>query len=310
MQLGKERYYKYITGFGFGQPVGLGLPGESRGQLRAPPQWSALSLATMSIGQEISVTAVQMVTAFAAIANGGRLMQPQIVRALLDANGREVRTFEPRAVRQVISPETARELTTILTAVVREGTGHNAAIPGYEVAGKTGTAQKMDPSTRRYSHAPGILSFVGFAPVDDPRIAMIVLLDEPKNEKWGSEAAAPIFAAIGREALRHLNVPPRGTMPVHLLRVEAESPAPSGMVVPVRRVSLDADPDVPAAMPALEGRSLRQAMAALAPFDVTLEVSGRGAVVTQWPAPGTPLAPGTACRLVLAGLPERPAARP
>ena len=99
-------------------------------------------------------------------------------------------------------------------------------------------------------------------------------------------------------------------MPVHLLRVEAESPAPGGMVVPVRRVSLDADPDVPAAMPALEGRSLRQAMAALAPFDVTLEVSGRGAVVTQWPAPGTPLAPGTACRLVLAGLAERPAARP
>jgi len=310
LQLGKERYYKYITGFGFGQPVGLGLPGESRGQLRAPPQWSALSLATMSIGQEISVTAVQMVTAFAAIANGGRLMQPQIVRALLDANGREVRTFEPRAVRQVISPETARELTTILTAVVREGTGHNAAIPGYEVAGKTGTAQKMDPNTRRYSHAPGILSFVGFAPADDPRIAMIVLLDEPKNEKWGSEAAAPIFAAIGREALRHLNVPPRGTMPVHLLRVEAESPAPAGMAVPVRRVSLDADPDAPAAMPALEGRSLRQAMAALASFDVTLEVSGRGAVVTQWPAPGTPLAPGTVCRLVLAGLPERPAARP
>jgi cell division protein FtsI (penicillin-binding protein 3) len=310
LQLGKERYYKYITGFGFGQPVGLGLPGESRGQLRPPPQWSALSLATMSIGQEISVTAVQMVTAFGAIANGGRLMQPQIVRALLDANGREVRTFEPRAVRQVISPETARELTTILTAVVREGTGHNAAIPGYDVAGKTGTAQKMDPSTRRYSHAPGILSFVGFAPADDPRIAMIVLLDEPKNEKWGSEAAAPIFAAIGREALRHLNVPPRGTMPVHLLRVEAESPAPAGVALSVRRVSLVADPDLPAAMPALEGRSLRQAMAALASFDVTLEVSGRGAVVTQWPAPGTPLAPGTVCRLVLAGLPERPAARP
>src|SRR6266571_3569902 len=310
MQLGKERYYKYITGFGFGQPAGLGLPGESRGQLRPPPQWSALSLATMSIGQEISVTALQLVTAVAAIANGGRLMKPQIVRAVLDGQGREVRGFEPKVIRQVISPETARELTTIMTAVVREGTGHNAAIQGYEVAGKTGTAQKMDPATRRYSHAPGILSFVGFAPVDDPRLAMIVLLDEPKNEKWGSEAAAPIFAAIGREALRHLNVPPRGTMPVHLLRVEAESPAPGRMAVPVRRVSLDIDPDVPAAMPALEGRSLRQAMAALAPFDVTLEVSGRGAVVTQWPAPGTPLAPGTACRLVLAGLPERPAARP
>ena len=310
LQLGQERYYKYITGFGFGQPVGLGLPGESRGQLRPPPQWSALSLATMSIGQEISVTAVQMVTAFAAIANGGRLMQPQIVRALLDAHGREVRAFEPKAVRQVISPDTARELTTILTAAVREGTGHNAAIPGYDVAGKTGTAQKMDPSTRRYSHAPGILSFVGFAPADDPRIAMIVLLDEPKNEKWGSEAAAPIFSAIGREALRHLNVPPRGAMPVHLLRVEAESPSPPAAGLPVRRVSLDAAPDAPGAMPALEGRSLRQAMAALASFDVTLEVSGRGAVVAQWPEPGAPLVPGTVCRLVLAGLPERPAARP
>src|SRR5229473_513532 len=310
MMLGKERYYKYITAFGFGAPTNLGLPGESRGQLRPPGQWSGLSLATMSIGQEISVTAVQMVTAFSAVANGGRLMQPQIIRAVLDAHGREVRAFEPKAVRQVISPDTARELTTILTAAVREGTGHHAAIPGYEVAGKTGTAQKMDPSTRRYSHAPGILSFVGFAPADDPRIAMIVLLDEPKNEKWGSEAAAPIFAAIGREALPHLNVPPRGTMPVHLLRVEAESPAPAGMAVPVRRVSLDADPDAPAAMPALEGRSLRQAIAALASFDVTLEVSGRGAVVTQWPVPGTPLAPGTVCRLVLAGLPERPAARP
>src|SRR5207249_6300665 len=99
MQLGKERYYKYITGFGFGQPAGLGLPGESRGQLRPPPKWSALSLATMSIGQEISVTALQIVTAFAAIANGGRLMQPQIVRSGLDGPGREVRGFEPRAVR-------------------------------------------------------------------------------------------------------------------------------------------------------------------------------------------------------------------
>ena len=211
--LGKDRYYRYITAFGFGQPAGLGLPGESRGQLRPPARWSALSLATMSIGQEISVTAVQILSAFAAIANGGRLMQPQIVRAVLDAQGREASVFEPKAVRQVISPETARELTTIMTAVVREGTGHNAAIPGYEVAGKTGTAQKMDPATRRYSHAPGILSFVGFAPADDPRMAMIVLLDEPKNEKWGSEAAAPIFSAIGREALRHMNVPPRGTTP-------------------------------------------------------------------------------------------------
>jgi len=310
LQLGKERYYKYITGFGFGQPVALGLPGESRGQLRPPAQWSALSLATMSIGQEISVTAVQIVTAFAAIANGGRLMQPQIVRAVLDASGREVRVFEPRAIRQVIAPETARELTSILTGVVREGTGHNAAIAGYDVAGKTGTAQKIDQNTRRYSHAPGILSFVGFAPADDPRLAMIVLLDEPKNEKWGSEAAAPIFAAIGRAALHHMNVPPRGTTPVPLIRVDAEGGLEQAAGLPVRRVSLDAGAELPGTMPALEGRSLRQAMAALASFDVTIEVSGRGVVVGQTPASGEPLGPGTICRLTLAGPLERPAARP
>ena len=301
MQLGKERYYRYITGFGFGQPVGLGLPGESRGQLRAPAQWSALSLATMSIGQEISVTAVQILTAFAAIANGGRLMQPQIVRAVLDAQGREASVFEPKAIRQVISPETARELTTIMTAVVREGTGHNAAIPGYEVAGKTGTAQKMDPATRRYSHAPGVLSFVGFAPADDPRMAMIVLLDEPKNEKWGSEAAAPIFSAIGREALRHMNVPPRGTTPVPILRADSTTVETAGAAPPVRLVSVDDASDAAGVMPALQGRSLRRAMAALAPFDVALHVDGHGVVVAQSPAPGTPMSAGMPCRLVLAG---------
>ena len=233
----------------------------------------------MSIGQEISVTAVQMVAAFAAIANGGRLMQPQIVRAVLDGQGREVRGFEPKAVRQVISPETARELTTIMTAVVREGTGHNAAIPGYEVAGKTGTAQKMDPATRRYSHAPGVLSFVGFAPADDPRLAMIVLLDEPKNEKWGSEAAAPIFAAIGLQALRHMNVPPRGTTPCadharHRRGRRLDGSCGWAAAAPLRLASLDDGSGDARVMPALQGRSLRGAMAALAPFDVALEVQG------------------------------------
>ena len=224
------------------------------------------------------------------------------VRAVLDGQGREVRGFEPKVVRQVISPDTARELTTIMTAVVREGTGHNAAIPGYDVAGKTGTAQKMDPATRRYSHAPGILSFVGFAPADDPRLAMIVLLDEPKNEKWGSEAAAPIFAAIGVQALRHMNVPPRGSTPVPIMRAEAAGGSETAAVAsPLRLVSLDAAPDAAQLMPALQGRSLRGAMAALAPFDVALEVQGRGVVVSQSPAPGTPVTAGMTCRLTLSG---------
>jgi len=316
MALGRERYYKYITGFGFGAATGVGLPGESRGQLRPPAQWSGLSLATMSIGQEISVTALQMVSAVGAVANAGRLMQPQIVRAALDVQGREVRSFEPRALRQVISPETARTLTEIMTAVVRDGTGHAAAIRGYDVAGKTGTAQKMDPATRRYSHAPGVLSFIGFVPADDPKLVILVLLDEPKNEKWGSEAAAPIFAAIGREALRYLNVPPRDTSPVHIVRSEMtgpHSPAPAAAApaaAEARPASLGGAEDGGRLMPRLQGLSLRQALAALSPFDVQLEVAGRGSVVAQSPGAGTPLLPGAICRLTLASSAAKTVASP
>jgi cell division protein FtsI/penicillin-binding protein 2 len=149
----------------------------------------------MSIGQEVSVTALQMVAAFGAIANGGTLMQPRLVRSVFDAAGKEIRRFEPKPVRQVVSTDTARTLTRLMIQVVAAGTGHNAAIPGHEVAGKTGTAQKLDP-------ARGVIrgSYVlvrGFAP---PRaqVMMLVVLDEPKNEK--SDAAAPIFSAIGAGA--------------------------------------------------------------------------------------------------------------
>src|SRR5439155_21552335 len=132
LSLQRDRYCRDISAFGFGPATGVGLPGESRGLLRAPGRWSLLSPPTMSIGQEVSVTALQLVAAFGAVANGGTLMQPRIVRATFDAEGREVRRFAPTPVRQVISPETARTLTRILVRVVESGTGHNAAIPGYE----------------------------------------------------------------------------------------------------------------------------------------------------------------------------------
>ena len=140
LSLGRERYYRYMKAFGFGSPTGVGLAGESRGQLREPQRWSLLSLPTMSIGQEISVTALQMVSAFGAIANGGTLMQPRLVKSTFDVEGRETRRFDVKAVRQVISPATARTVSNILSTVVESGTGHFAAIPGYAVAGKTGTA--------------------------------------------------------------------------------------------------------------------------------------------------------------------------
>jgi cell division protein FtsI (penicillin-binding protein 3) len=259
----------------------------------------------MSIGQEVSVTAVQMVAAFSAVANGGRLMQPQIVRAVLDAQGREIRSFEPKTVRQVISPETSRTLTEMMVNVVANGTGRHAAIPGYDVAGKTGTAQKMDPATKRYSRAPGVPSFVGFVPADDPRLTMIVLLDEPKNEKWGSEAAAPMFATIGREALRYLNVPPRDSSPVPIVRGEIVAAAPGDSRGAALPVGLTPEPpaavgDARPVMPRLAGLSLRQAMEALAPLAVRLEITGRGVVTGQTPPPGAPLDEGAVCRLHLA----------
>ena len=297
--LGSDRYYRYMTRFGFGQPTGLGLPGESRGLLREPSRWSALSLPTMSMGQEVSVTALQLVAAFGAVANGGVLMQPRLVQATLDASGHELRRFEPRAVRQVIGPETARTLTGLLVRVVEAGTGHAAAVPGYAVAGKTGTAQKLDPATHRYSHAPGVLSFVGFVPAGAPRLVMLVMLDEPKNEKWGSEAAAPIFSAIASEVLRYLDVPPGNAQPVQIVTGPPE--------VPVTPTKAPADAIVAEpAMPDLRGKTLRQALAELAALGMHVDVHGRGRVVAQRPPPLTPLESGLAARLELAPSSPRP----
>jgi cell division protein FtsI (penicillin-binding protein 3) len=298
LSLGRDRYYKYMTAFGFGAPTGVGLPGESRGQLREPQRWSLLSLPTMSIGQEVSVTALQIVAAFGAVANGGTLMQPRIVKAEFDADGRETRRFAPKAVRQVISPETAKTLGRMLTEVVADGTGHLAAVPGYEVGGKTGTAQKLDPQTRRYSRAPGVLSFVGFVPVDEPRLVMLVMLDEPRNEKWGSEAAAPIFAAIAAPVLRHLEILPRDAAPVQIVAgAPAESAA--GGHGRTAAVAMEAAEAAAGVMPDLRGSTLRQALTALTPRGVRVEVAGRGRVVHQAPAPGDPLDADAVARLVL-----------
>jgi len=298
LSLGRDRYYRYMKAFGFGAPTGVGLAGESRGLLREPQRWSLLSLPTMSIGQEISVTALQLVTAIGAIANGGTLMQPRLVRAIFDTDGHETRRFEAKALRQVISPTTARTLTNLMMGVVESGTGHFAAIPGYAVAGKTGTAQKLDPSTKRYSHAPGVLSFVGFAPADEPRFVMLVALDEPRNEKWGSEAAAPIFSAIGREILRYLEVPPRDAQPVQI--VTGPSPVEPAPAPRVRFASTaEAQPDGIRRMPDLGGKTLRQALEALEPLRVDVRLAGQGRVIRQLPAAGDPLEPGAVARLTL-----------
>ncbi len=207
--LGGQHFFDYIRRFGFGTRSGIDLPGESPGMLRPLKKWSGLSLASISFGHEISVTPLQMVTAMAAIANGGTLVKPRIASGVWK-DGERVDHFPPVELRRVISGKTSRKMVSILKEVVRQGTGKKAAVKGYEVAGKTGTAQKIDPETRKYSADNFVASFIGFVPADSPKLVILVMIDEPKDKYWGGEVAAPAFREIARESLRHLHVPSRG----------------------------------------------------------------------------------------------------
>lgn len=208
MRLGKSLCYDYISGFGFGNLTGIDLPGETPGMIRRPKEWSALSLASLSIGQELSVSPLQMVVAMSAVANGGTLVRPYVARSIRAVEGKVVQEAAPVKLRRVISEGTARTLATILKGVVTEGTGKDAAIEGFEVAGKTGTAQKLDQATGRYSRDKVVASFVGFVPAEQPRLAIVIVIDEPRLLRWGGSIAAPTFREIARESLNHLRITP------------------------------------------------------------------------------------------------------
>ncbi|MDH7499601.1 MAG: penicillin-binding transpeptidase domain-containing protein [candidate division NC10 bacterium] len=205
-RLGKERYYEYIKRFGFGARTGIELPGEAEGILRKPKDWSSLSLGAVAMGQEISVTPLQLLTAFCAIGNGGELLRPYLIRAIRGPHGEILRENSPQRLRRVISPSTASQLTQILVKAVEEGTGRNAAVPGYPVAGKTGTSQKIDHRTGQYSHEKVIASFVGFVPAHSPQLAILVTIDEPKVSSWGGAIAAPVFAEVAQKSLHYLKM--------------------------------------------------------------------------------------------------------
>jgi cell division protein FtsI (penicillin-binding protein 3) len=204
--LGEARLYRYLQAFGFGQRTEIDLPGEASGLLKAPKDWGRRSLASISMGQEIGVTSLQMVTAMAAIANNGVLMRPYIVSEVRDQKGQMLTEVLPHVKRRVLSPQIARTMSTILEGVVTDGTGTKAAIPGFRVAGKTGTAQKIDVRTGAYSNTQFVGSFVGFVPAEAPRLAMIVMIDEPEGESWGGTVAAPVFRRVGEQVLTYMGV--------------------------------------------------------------------------------------------------------
>ncbi len=282
-KLKKERYFKYIERFGFGQLTDIDVPGEVAGLLRKPERWAAIDLATHAFGQGISTTPMQMVIAYAAIANGGLLMRPYVVRRVVSARGEVLAENQPHVVRRVISEKTAKSVATMLKEVTNEGgTGVMANIEGFEVAGKTGTAQKADLVNGGYSARKRVASFIGFVPADDPRLVMLVLIDEPEVNVYGGVVAAPAFRNIARGALRHLVVPPRNADLVPSLSRRAEE---SVRRIPKIDHATLASGD-PAAVPDFVGLSLRQAVEKARALRVSVKMHGNGYVVEQSPPAG------------------------
>src|SRR3984893_11715554 len=211
LQLGETKLYEYIRRYGFGQRTGVTLSGEIPGLINPPHRWSKLDITRIPMGQSVAVTPSQLVTAMSCIANGGKLMKPMIVSDITDQNGRPVANFTPGMVRQGGSAENARKITSALKDVVsKKGTAQKAEVPGFRVAGKTGTAQKVDPRGG-YMSGRYVTSFVGFMPADDPRVALLVLLDDPTMKEgaaFGGVVAGPVFARIAEKAARYLDLQP------------------------------------------------------------------------------------------------------
>lgn len=309
-RMGWERITHAARAFGFGSRTGVDFPGESAGVLPSGKHWSDLATATFSFGQGLSVTPLQLVAAVSAIANGGRLMKPYLVESVVDPDGNERRVAGPSRVRQVISPQTATTITRFMQAVVSEhGTGIKAAVSGYAVAGKTGTAQKSKENARGYAEGKYFSSFLGFLPADRPRLAMIVVLDEPHTDySYGGLVAAPIFAAIAKQAMVLLKVP-GGEEP----EIAEAAPPPSGEVT----VETDAQSRIrqwqasrawtanrqasnqDGVLPDLRGFTLRQALRVADAMQLQVEVSGSGTIVSQTPEAGSPVRGGQTLRIKL-----------
>lgn len=291
-RIGAARLDTYVRAFGFGRQASSEFPGESPGIVWRPEKLDDSALASVSMGYQVGVTPLQMVTATAAVANGGRLMKPRVVRAVVHDG---VRTLtEPAEVRRVISPRTAAELTTIMEDVVVRGTGSQAAVEGYTVAGKTGTAQKVVAG--EYSHTDYNVSFTGFAPSRNPRFALVVVVDTPRNGfYYGGSVSGPIFQKIADAALRHLGVPPTVfPAPPVVVDRRAQAVPPHGAPVVVA-----VDDDGGRAMPDLVGLSAREALRRLARLGVTVKMQGVGLVVAQYPEAGQAVAVGGSSTLML-----------
>jgi cell division protein FtsI (penicillin-binding protein 3) len=296
-KMGKERFYQYICAFGFGEKTRVDLPGEGKGIVHHPRYWPPVALDTISFGQGISVTGIQLVAALSAIANGGFLMKPYIVEKITDEKGEVSQSFQPEAVRRVISEETAKKMTALLKATTEKGgTGEEAVPAGYEVAGKTGTAQKVEPLLGGYSEDRFNSGFMGFAPADEPKIVLLVVIDEPRGSSYGGVVAAPVFKAIMEKVLPYLNVLPKGTLIVKKELDSGPNAETLGTETLMEEVKMGKGVER-VMMPDLSGLSMRNALSRIEGKGLIIKVSGNGKVVEQNPRAGTVIEKGDICYL-------------
>ncbi|MDC0741533.1 penicillin-binding protein [Polyangium mundeleinium] len=314
--LGEQRLYEGFRRFGFGDTTGIPFPGESVGVLRPRARpWVSVETAAASFGQGISVTTLQLTMAMVAIANGGKLLEPVLIKRVTDGGGTLLTETQPRVRREAVQASVAKMMSEMLVAVTEgEGTGVEAAIPGFRVAGKTGTAQKIDPATGRYTDTHYVASFVGFVPADKPRLVIAVVLDEPLGGTYGGgSVAAPVFRRIGEMALRYLGVTPRGSVPMKLSevsdRAKVGDPASSTyqVLTEARAAVAPITPGVvtPSApmksgetrVPDLTGQPVREAIRAATAAGLTPTAFGTGRLSKVEPAAGTVLPKGSAVKL-------------
>ncbi|MDQ3281659.1 MAG: penicillin-binding transpeptidase domain-containing protein [Acidobacteriota bacterium] len=279
LALGQQRFYDWIRRFGFGDRIGIPLPGESTGLVRRADKWTPVSPASISIGQEIGVTPLQIIRAVSAVATGGVLVEPRIVQRVVDDEGKTI--YEPphHPPKRVMSEKTAAVLNEILKAVVSRGTGEKAALAEHVVAGKTGTAQKAG----RGGYMPGqyVGSFAGYVPADRPKLAILVVIDQPRGQYYGGTVAAPVFAEVAEATLRYLGVPP--SIPSRTIGVDR--PLLAAFSQPQRSVG-------PAtAVPDLRGLDARAAIAKAVASGLTVRAIGSGVVTSQQPEAGGALPP-------------------
>jgi cell division protein FtsI (penicillin-binding protein 3) len=315
IRVGDPTMYDYIKRFGFGSRTGIELPGETAGLLRKVERWQPSSIGSIAIGQEIGVTPVQMVAAFGALANDGVRVAPHLIREVRNSEGAVVYRAQPEQ-RRVINTETAIAIRGMLEGVTLRGTAKQAQLDGYSAAGKTGTAQKIDPKTRAYSATRHVASFVGFAPVSNPQAVIIVVIDEPAGAYHGGDVAAPIFREVAEQILPILGVMPdietkstpeliaqvkedaERAAKVREAQIESEQQRQATLPTVDKNGGRDGEIVYAVAtkkamlMPDLRGRSVRDVARTCAQLGLQVEAHGEGKVLKQSPAAGTEVSTG------------------